>query len=87
MNKRRTPSYLRRRARLGSGVAARDKLRLTGPDGERPIPRVPRDRAAAGADRVMAAFLMQDIDEFSKEAARGNYDHLLRTAMRWFSCE
>jgi hypothetical protein len=29
----------------------------------------------------------EEIDAFYKEATGGDYDHLIQTAMRWFSCE
>lgn len=29
----------------------------------------------------------EEIDAFFKEATTSDYDHLIQTAMRWFSCE
>jgi len=29
----------------------------------------------------------EQISEFFREATSGDYEHLLRTAMRWFNCE
>lgn len=34
-----------------------------------------------------AGLSQEEIEAFREEATSGDYDHLLQTAMRWFSCE
>lgn len=34
-----------------------------------------------------AGLSQQEIDAFYQEATSGDHDHLIQTAMRWFSCE
>ena len=34
-----------------------------------------------------AGLSQQEIDAFCQEAISGDHDHLIQTAMRWFSCE
>lgn len=34
-----------------------------------------------------AGLSQQEIDAFYQEATCGDHDHLIQTAMRWFSCE
>lgn len=34
-----------------------------------------------------AGLSQQEIDAFYQEATNGDHDHLIQTAMRWFSCE
>lgn len=34
-----------------------------------------------------AGLSQQEIDAFYQEAISGDHDHLIQTAMRWFSCE
>ena len=64
-------------------------------------PRYPRIRVLL-SDRDSNAFMIlglcrraaieaglpkEEIDAFYDEATNGDYDHLIRTTMRWFSCE
>jgi hypothetical protein len=34
-----------------------------------------------------AGLSQQEIDAFYQEATSGDHDHLIQTAVRWFSCE
>ncbi|AKG24900.1 hypothetical protein IJ00_26500 (plasmid) [Calothrix sp. 336/3] len=57
-------------------------VRLTGKDGNAFMILGLCQRAARAA-----GLPTEELEAFRKEATNGNFEHLLVTVMRWFSCE
>tara|TARA_R100001463_G_scaffold28798_3_gene65855 strand:- start:5300 stop:5515 length:216 start_codon:yes stop_codon:yes gene_type:complete len=56
-------------------------VQLIGEDGNAfaILGRCAREARRAGVDR-------DEVEAFKEEAMKGDYNHLLRTCMRWFNC-